>query len=98
MVEGFWIVQYEGLQGHGGGVVLFMKGRALGGDTGYTYIGTYQTDGKNITGDVTIHNFLPEVPNVMGIKGDFHLLLRGAVEEGIIRAAARVAGQEADEG
>jgi len=44
MVEGFWIVQYEGAQGNGGGVAVFMRGRVLGGDTGFIYTGTYQTD------------------------------------------------------
>src|ERR1700683_941537 len=46
MVEGFWIVQYEGVQGNGGGVVVFMKGRVLGGDTGFVYTGTYQSTEK----------------------------------------------------
>ncbi len=36
MVEGFWIVQYEGMKGNGGGVVIFIKGKVFGGDTGYT--------------------------------------------------------------
>jgi hypothetical protein len=25
MIEGFWIVQYEGMQGNGGGVAMFIK-------------------------------------------------------------------------
>jgi len=31
-------------QGNGGGVAVFMRGRVLGGDTGFIYTGTYQTD------------------------------------------------------
>ncbi len=41
MIEGLWAVQYVGIQGNGGGVVVFIDGKVLGGDTGYTYVGTY---------------------------------------------------------
>ncbi len=58
MVEGFWIVQYEGLKDHGGGVTVFIRGSVLGGDSGTTYIGTYQTDEKIIKARINIHNFL----------------------------------------
>jgi hypothetical protein len=37
-------VQYEGAQGNGSGVVVFMKGHVLDGDTGFVYTGTYQTN------------------------------------------------------
>ena len=33
MVEGFWIVQFEGVQGNGGGVVFFIKSQVFGGDS-----------------------------------------------------------------
>jgi len=32
MVEGFWIVQFEGLKDRGGGVAVFTKGHIFGGD------------------------------------------------------------------
>jgi hypothetical protein len=54
MVEGFWIAQFEGVQGTGGGVVFFIKGRIFGGDSGFVYTGTYQTDEKTITGIVKV--------------------------------------------
>jgi len=44
MVDGFWIVQFEGLQGGGGGVAVLTKGQVFGGDSAYTYTGTYQMD------------------------------------------------------
>ena len=94
MVEGFWIVQYEGVQGNGGGVVVFMKGRVLGGDTGFVYTGTYQTNEKEVSAQIKVRNFLPEVPNVLGVKGDFELSLKGTVTGQIIKAAASLIGQE----
>jgi hypothetical protein len=39
MVDGFWIVQFEGVQGNGGGVIMFAKQKVLGGDSGYIYTG-----------------------------------------------------------
>lgn len=41
MLEGRWIVQYEGTQGEDAGVVVFAQGRLLGGDNGFTYEGNY---------------------------------------------------------
>ena len=32
MLEGLWIVQYVGLQGSGGGAVVLVNGKVLGGD------------------------------------------------------------------
>ncbi|HXJ93076.1 MAG TPA: GrlR family regulatory protein [Terriglobia bacterium] len=94
MVEGFWIVQYEGVQGNGGGVVIFLKGHVLGGDTGFIYTGTYQTDEKTISARVLVRNFLPGIASVLGVQGDFELTLKGTVEGQTIKAGASVANQQ----
>ena len=85
MVEGFWIVQYEGMQGNGGGVAMFIKGKVFGGDTGYTYIGSYEVKGNSMNAQVMVRNFIPSVPSVLGITGDFELKIQGTVEGDIIR-------------
>ena len=95
MIEGFWIVQYEGLQGNGGGVVLFMKGKVLGGDTGYIYMGSYQTQGQSMKARVQVRNFLPDVPNVTGVVGDFELNIEGKVEGNVITGVGSVANAQA---
>jgi hypothetical protein len=77
-MEGLWIVQYMGLHGDGGGVAVFMNGKVLGGDSGYTYIGTYTVQDDVLESQIRVKNFLPEVPNVLGIIGDFDLELTGA--------------------
>ena len=94
MVEGFWIVQYEGINGNGGGVVFFMKGHVLGGDTGFIYTGSYTTDEKNLSARIFVRNFLPEVPNVLGVKGDFELALQGVADGGVIKASATLVNQQ----
>ncbi len=42
MMDGLWIVQFHGPQGVGGGVVVLTRGQVLGGDSGFTYHGTYE--------------------------------------------------------
>jgi hypothetical protein len=92
MVEGFWIVQYEGLKDKGGGVAVFTKGQILGGDSGTTYIGNYQTDEKTIKGRVRIHNFLPGVVSVIGVEGDYDLDVAGTIEGDVIKGTGSPVG------
>jgi hypothetical protein len=74
-VEGFWIVQYAGMEGKDGGVVVLMKGRVWGGDNGFTYIGTYEETTNGAKATVLVENFNPLVGSVLGIKEDHTLLL-----------------------
>jgi len=86
MVEGFWIVQYEGMQGSGGGVVMFTKGKVFGGDTGYTYLGSYESRGNALKARVMVRNFIAGIPSVVGITGDFELSIEGTIEGDVIKA------------
>ena len=86
MVEGMWIIQYDGLKGNGGGIVVFIKGSILGGDSGSTYIGTYRENAKAITARVRVHNYMPGVVSVIGVEGDYDLDVTGTVEGDAIRA------------
>jgi len=95
MVEGFWIVQYEGIQGGGGGVVMFIKGRVFGGDSGSTYSSTYEADTNRMTARVRIHNYLPGVRSIIGIDGDYDLEVTGTIEGDVIKAAGTPLGQQA---
>jgi hypothetical protein len=80
MIDGLWIVQFHGPQGVGGGVAVFTKGQILGGDSGFTYAGTYDLKDNVLRGKVLVKNFDPAVPNVLGIPGDFDLILDAKVE------------------
>jgi T3SS negative regulator,GrlR len=93
MIEGLWIVQYEGLQGNGGGVAVFINGRVLGGDTGYTYEGTYDLRGDTLTALVHVSNFLPNIPNVLGVIGDFDLQIQAPLRGGVIQGAMSLVGR-----
>jgi hypothetical protein len=95
MVEGFWIVQYEGMKGNGGGVAMFIKDKVFGGDTGYTYMGSYQTQGNIVKAQVKVHNFLPNIPSVLGVVGDFELNIDGTLEGDVIRGTGTVPNAQA---
>jgi hypothetical protein len=92
-VDGFWIVQFEGIQGGGGGVAVLTKGQVFGGDSAYTYSGTYQTEGAAFKARVAVKNFLPGITNVLGVVGDFELSLTGTVEGAIMTGKAALVGQ-----
>lgn len=93
MLEGLWIVQYEGTQGEGAGVVVFVQGRVLGGDLGYTYEGNYVIKDNWIAASVRVANFLPNIASVLGTVGDFDLELKAPIKERIIHATMSVVGR-----
>lgn len=95
MVEGFWIVQYEGMKGSGGGVAMFIKGKVFGGDTGYTYMGSYRTEGKTVKANVMVRNFLPDIPSVLGAVGDFELNIDGKLEGDVIKGTGSLVNSQA---
>ncbi len=82
------------MRGNGGGVAALMKGHILGGDSGFIYAGTYQSDGKTLSARVSVKNFLPDVPSVLGIVGDVELVLNGQVSGDVIKATASLANGE----
>lgn len=94
MIEGFWIVQFEGVRGNGGGVLVLLRGHVFGGDSGFVYTGTYESDGRTLLAQVAVRNFLPEVASVLGVQGDVDLVLKGAVSEKVIKAKATIANSD----
>src|SRR5258708_18822067 len=93
MLEGLWIVQYEGTQGEGAGVVVFVQGRVLGGDFGYTYEGNYSVKENWLAASIHVANFLPNVSSVLGFVGDFDVTVKAPVKENLIQGTLSVVGQ-----
>ena len=92
MIDGFWTVKFQGIQGGGGGVAVFTKGKIFGGDGGYTYTGTYEQNNNQIKARVSVQNFLPGVANVMGRQGNFELEFAGAVNGNVANVTASLVG------
>jgi T3SS negative regulator,GrlR len=95
MIDGFWTVKFQGTQGGGGGVAVFTNGKIFGGDSGYTYTGTYQESNNQVKAKVSVQNFVPGVPNVMGRQGNFDLEFSGTASGDTINGTANLAGQPA---
>jgi hypothetical protein len=91
VIEGLWVVRYYGPQGTGGGVVVLIKGQVLGGDSGFTYSGTYDLKDNLFKAKVIAKNFDSAVPNVLGFPGDLDLLIEGTLQGEEISAMAVLA-------
>lgn len=94
MIEGLWVVQFEGTADSGGGVVVFVRGQVLGGDSGFVYTGTYQSDDNVVSARVLVRNFNPAIGSVFGIKGNYELAVRGTIQGGIIKGTASLVNQQ----
>jgi hypothetical protein len=68
-MEGFWTAQFKTPLGLGFGVAYFRDGKVFGGDSGYTYLGTYSEDQNRINAVINVAPFSPGVPSVFGSIG-----------------------------
>jgi len=75
-MQGFWTVNFRGVEGFGGGVVTLENGQVLGGDSCFTYIGTYTQDGGTLHGRVHVKRHAAGLSNVMG-RDEFDLEITG---------------------
>jgi hypothetical protein len=58
------------------------------------YSGTYQSDAARISARVQVRNFNPAIGNVLGIMGDFELIVQGTIQGDIIKGSASLINQE----
>lgn len=80
MIEGFWAVRFSSNQASlGAGVVLLEGGKAYGGDSSFSYIGTYDNEsGSTVVVKLRIERHSNVLPNVAGDDlGDYDLELLG---------------------
>lgn len=90
-MEGFWTVQFNGVQGWGAGVVTLIGGQLFGGDSGFLYTGTYSQQGSAFTAQVHVKQYMPGVANVMG-RNEFDLGLTGTVQGNTVAATGSIPG------
>ena len=65
-MEGFWTVQFKGVQGFGTGVVTYIGGRVFGGDSAVMFTGTYNLEGNAVTMKLHVKQMVPGLVTVMG--------------------------------
>ncbi len=87
MIDGFWTIKYEAEGYRGAGVVVLLNGRLYGGDSGFTYLGSYSENGDSVTSEINAKNFESEVRGLMGHR-DYTLSLQGRVFGDVITGSA----------
>jgi|SRR5665213_1544781 hypothetical protein len=90
-MEGFWLVQFQGVQGFGGGAVTLIHGKVFGGDSGFVYTGTYTDQGGALTAKIHVKRAFPGTISVMG-KDQFDLELTGTLQGNVIAAKGTIPG------
>ena len=92
-MEGFYTVQFVGVQGWGTGVAVYIGGHVLGGDSAVMFTGTYDRQGDAVTVKLHVKQIAPGLMNTMG-RNEFDLDLAGAVEGDKIKLAGNIPGTE----
>ena len=68
-MQGFWTIQFRGVQGFGSGVVTLIDGDIFGGDGGYIYTGSYKTNGPTLDAQVHVKAVRPWLRKCYGTDG-----------------------------
>lgn len=86
-MEGFWSVQFHGVQGWGTGVVTLINGHVFGGDNAYLYVGTFTQNDSTFLATVHVSPYISGFQSVMG-SSEFDLELTGLDMVGAARPKA----------
>ena len=92
-IDGFWTLQFTGVQGWGAGVVTLMNGQAFGGDSGFLYEGTYSQEGSNMSARVHVASYVRGAMNVMG-RDNFDVEFTGTFQGDTITATGVIPGTQ----
>jgi hypothetical protein len=76
-LDGFWTAHFFTPKGQGAGVAYITDSEIYGGDSGYTYRGTYETvSGGRVSATLNVTQIEgSSVPSVFGIFPSFKLIL-----------------------
>jgi T3SS negative regulator,GrlR len=92
-MEGFYTVQFVGVQGWGTGVAVYIGGHVFGGDSAVMFTGKYDRQGDAVTVQLHVKQIAPGLMNTMG-RNEFDLDLAGTVEGDKIKLAGNIPGTE----
>jgi len=90
-MEGFWTVQFHGVEGFGAGVITLIGGQVFGGDSAFLYTGTYASDQDHLNANVHVSRYAQGMPSVMG-RDQFDLTLTGKLSSNVINAVGTIPG------
>jgi hypothetical protein len=94
-MEGFWTVQFTGVQGFGAGAITLVGGQVFGGDSTMLYSGTYSQQGNTLRALVHVKQYasVPGMQSVMG-RNEFDLELTGTLQGKTLTASGSVPGTQ----
>lgn len=92
-MEGFWVVQFIGVEGWGAGVVTLVNGKVFGGDSGYLFMGTYTENGNSFGAQIHVKQHTGGIANVMG-QSEFDLQLNGTLSGAVISFSGAIPGTQ----
>jgi hypothetical protein len=92
-MEGFWTVQFVGVQGWGTGVVVYIGGHVFGGDSAVMFTGTYHQNGDAVTSRIHVKQIAPDLMGVMG-RNEYDLDLTGTLDGDKLTLAGNIPGTE----
>ena len=79
-LEGLWTARFKSnFQTFGTGVVVFTKGRILGGDHSYYYDGSTTLDGSKLQADIKVVRFNEAGMAIFGNLNSFNLKVIGDI-------------------
>ncbi len=93
MLEGFWILQVQRPELTSGGVVIFIKGKIFGGDSGFAWVGTYEVSERVLKARIAVHHFDPSIESVLGVSGDYEMDVSANLQGDVITGTAMLANQ-----
>jgi hypothetical protein len=93
MIEGFWILKILPPPVTSGGVAVFINGKVFGGDSGFTWVGSYTARDRLIKARVRVHHFDPDIQSILGLEGDYDMHISGTLDGNCITGTAMVANQ-----
>ena len=93
IVEGFWTVQFRGVQGWGTGVVVYMAGHVYGGNSTVMFTGTYTLQNNEVAMRLHVKQIVAGLMTVMG-PGEYDLELTGKLEGDNLNLAGSIPGTD----
>lgn len=78
MLEALWSVEFVSDAGvYGAGVAVFETERIFGGDSMYTYIGSYKVVGDMVRAEIEVTHYAGDPISVFGTERQFRLKFAG---------------------
>jgi hypothetical protein len=79
-MKGFWTATFSTRLGTGYGVAYFTDNEVFGGDSAFTYIGTYELSGTQVQAKLRITPYNNSMTSVFGGNQAFDLTISGALQ------------------